>query len=171
LLFLDRGELAGTPHCFRSAFKDWAAESGVRDEVSQAALAHADPNRVRAAYRRTRFIVERAGLMQRWAEFVCGRDRADAGGLHARGCAREEAYVSAGGLSRTNLGGLAPTATRRRGWQGEIMSCRSMSAGVTSDPMRPPMCAEPLRPPKRKSFLSIREISGELGISDGASGA
>jgi integrase len=60
----------GTPHGFRSAFKDWAAERGVRDEVSEAALAHADRDKVRAAYRRTRFIAERVPLMERWAEFV-----------------------------------------------------------------------------------------------------
>ena len=62
----------GTPHGFRSAFKDWAAERGVRDEVSEAALAHADANRVRAAYRRTRFLEERTELMQSWADFVVG---------------------------------------------------------------------------------------------------
>ena len=66
-------EIAGTPHGFRSCFKDWCAETGVRDEVSEAALAHADPNAVRAAYRRTRFLDERVGLMQRWADYVCGR--------------------------------------------------------------------------------------------------
>lgn len=70
-LMRDAG-IAGTPHGFRSAFKDWAAETGVRDEVSEAALAHADPNAVRAAYRRTRFLEERIGLMHRWGEFVCG---------------------------------------------------------------------------------------------------
>ncbi len=70
-LMRDAG-IAGTPHGFRSAFKDWCAEMGVRDEVSEAALAHADPNAVRAAYRRTRFLDERVGLMQRWAAFVCG---------------------------------------------------------------------------------------------------
>ena len=63
-------KLDGTPHGFRSAFKDWAAETGVRDEVSEAALAHADTNRVRAAYRRTRFLEERVLLMQAWADFV-----------------------------------------------------------------------------------------------------
>ena len=63
---------AGTPHGFRSAYKDWCAETGVRDEVSEAALAHADPNPVRAAYRRTRFLGERVSLMQQWADFVCG---------------------------------------------------------------------------------------------------
>ena len=60
----------GTPHGFRSAFKDWAAENGVRDEVSEAALAHADTNRVRAAYRRTCFLDERIRVMQEWANLV-----------------------------------------------------------------------------------------------------
>ena len=60
----------GTPHGFRSAFKDWAAENGVRDEVSEAALAHTDSNRVRAAYRRTRFLDERIRVMQDWSNFV-----------------------------------------------------------------------------------------------------
>lgn len=62
----------GTPHGFRSAFKDWCAESGVRDEVSEAALAHTDTNRVRAAYRRTRFLKERNKLMIEWSDYVCG---------------------------------------------------------------------------------------------------
>ena len=60
----------GTPHGFRSAFKDWAAETGVRDEVSEAALAHTDGNRVRAAYRRTTFLDERREVMERWMTFV-----------------------------------------------------------------------------------------------------
>ena len=60
-----------TVHGFRSAFKDWAAESGVRDEVSEAVLAHADRNAVRAAYRRTNYLDERRDLMQRWADH-CG---------------------------------------------------------------------------------------------------
>lgn len=71
-LMRDAG-IAATPHGFRSTFKDWAAETGVRDEVSEAALAHADPNKVRAAYRRTRFLEERVGLMQRWADHISSR--------------------------------------------------------------------------------------------------
>ena len=59
-----------TPHGFRSSFKDWAAETGIRDEVSEAALGHADPNEVRAAYRRTRFIDERRQVMEAWASVV-----------------------------------------------------------------------------------------------------
>jgi integrase len=62
--------ISGTPHGFRSAFKNWCAETGVRDEVSEAALAHADTNRVRAAYRRTRYLEERIVVMQKWADFI-----------------------------------------------------------------------------------------------------
>lgn len=61
-----------TIHGFRSSFKDWCADTGVRDEVSEAALAHADRNTVRAAYRRTNYLEERRELMQRWADHCCG---------------------------------------------------------------------------------------------------
>jgi integrase len=61
-----------TAHGFRTSFKTWAAETGVRDEVSEAALAHTDPNKVRAAYRRTTYLEERRDLMQRWADFLEG---------------------------------------------------------------------------------------------------
>jgi integrase len=55
-----------TTHGFRSSFKDWCAEvARVRDEVSEAALAHKIPDKVRAAYLRTRFLDERRKLMQR----------------------------------------------------------------------------------------------------------
>ena len=60
-----------TAHGFRTSFKTWAAETGIRDEVSEAALAHADQNRVRAAYRRTTYLEERRAVMDRWAEVVC----------------------------------------------------------------------------------------------------
>jgi integrase len=60
-----------TAHGFRSSFKDWCAEvAKVRDEVSEAALAHKIPDKVRAAYLRTRFVDERRELMQQWADFV-----------------------------------------------------------------------------------------------------
>jgi len=70
-LMRDR-RVAGTPHGFRSAFKDWAAENCVRDEVSEAALAHSDGNKVRAAYLRTRFLDERRNVMRDWALLVSG---------------------------------------------------------------------------------------------------
>jgi integrase len=60
-----------TAHGFRTAFKVWAAESGIRDDVSEAALAHVDANRVRAAYKRTNFLEERRTVMQAWCNFVC----------------------------------------------------------------------------------------------------
>ena len=55
------------PHGFRSSFRDWCSESGEREVVAEAALAHAVRG-VEGAYRRTVFIEERRGLMQRWAE-------------------------------------------------------------------------------------------------------
>ena len=59
-----------TPHGMRSAFKVWCAEvAKVRDEVSEAALAHTIPEKVRAAYLRTDFFEERKTLMTRWAKY------------------------------------------------------------------------------------------------------
>jgi integrase len=73
-----------TVHGFRSAFKVWCAEvAKVRDEVSEAALAHAIPQKVRAAYLRTDFLEERRELMEEWSAFVApartppGRFRGD----------------------------------------------------------------------------------------------
>jgi integrase len=60
-----------TAHGFRTSFKIWAAETGIRDEVSEAALAHADTNQVRAAYRRTTYLDERRMVMDEWAKTVC----------------------------------------------------------------------------------------------------
>jgi integrase len=65
-----------TAHGFRSSFKDWCAEvAKARDEVSEAALAHTIPDKVRAAYLRTRFLEERRALMQDWADYVGGTNR------------------------------------------------------------------------------------------------
>jgi integrase len=60
-----------TPHGFRTSFKVWAAEvARVRDEVSEAALGHKAPEKVRAAYLRTEFLNERKPLMEYWSEYV-----------------------------------------------------------------------------------------------------
>jgi integrase len=65
-----------TAHGFRSSFKDWCAEvAKARDEVSEAALAHMIPDKVRAAYSRTRFLDERRELMQDWACFMAKADK------------------------------------------------------------------------------------------------
>jgi integrase len=70
--------IAGTPHGFRASFKIWAAEHGVRDEVSESVLAHGDSDKVRRAYRRTSYVAERRELMQRWSNFVHLTDSASA---------------------------------------------------------------------------------------------
>lgn len=63
-------KLAATVHGFRSAFRDWCAEeTNVPGEVAEAALAHAIPNKVEAAYRRTDFFEKRRKLMDAWAGF------------------------------------------------------------------------------------------------------
>jgi integrase len=60
-------KLPYTAHGFRSAFRDWVAEqTSVPGEVAEAALAHAIPNRVEAAYRRTDFLEKRRKLMESW---------------------------------------------------------------------------------------------------------
>ncbi len=60
-----------TAHGFRSTFKTWCAEADkVRDEVSEVALAHVDPDKVRAAYKRAAYLEERKSLMERWATFL-----------------------------------------------------------------------------------------------------
>lgn len=62
-------------HGFRSAFKTWAVEAtSFPDAVSEAALAHTDANKVRAAYSRTDFRQQRAELMQEWDAFVACRN-------------------------------------------------------------------------------------------------
>jgi integrase len=63
-------ETGVTVHGFRSAFRDWVAEeTSYPGEVAEAALAHAVPNKVEAAYRRTDFLEKRRCLMREWAAF------------------------------------------------------------------------------------------------------
>jgi integrase len=59
-----------TVHGFRSAFRDWAAEStNFPNEVCEAALAHAIENRVEAAYRRGDLFEKRRKLMDAWSTY------------------------------------------------------------------------------------------------------
>jgi integrase len=63
-------EAGVTVHGFRSAFRDWVAEeTSYPGEVAEAALAHAIPNKVEAAYRRTDFLEKRRALMSDWGTF------------------------------------------------------------------------------------------------------
>ena len=60
-----------TVHGFRSSFRDWAADTGFADSWCEAALAHGNPDKTEAAYRRTTFFTQRRDkLMPGWASFV-----------------------------------------------------------------------------------------------------
>jgi len=62
-----------TVHGFRSTFRDWIAEqTKFPGEWAEAALAHALPNKVEAAYRRTKFLEQRRRLMDAWANYIGG---------------------------------------------------------------------------------------------------
>ena len=67
-----------TVHGFRSAFKDWASEAtSFPDYLSEAALAHASADKVRAAYARSDLFEKRRKLMEAWAQH-CQREAASA---------------------------------------------------------------------------------------------
>jgi len=60
-----------TVHGFRSSFRDWVAEqTKFPGEWAEAALAHAVPNKVEAAYRRTKFLDQRRKMMNAWADYL-----------------------------------------------------------------------------------------------------
>lgn len=63
-----------TVHGFRSAFRDWAAETtDFPREVAEAALAHSVGDKVEAAYRRGDLFEKRRQLMTAWATYCrCG---------------------------------------------------------------------------------------------------
>lgn len=65
-----------TVHGMRSAFRDWAAEqTSFPGEWAEAALAHALPNKVEAAYRRTKFLEQRRAIMAAWSDYLEGASR------------------------------------------------------------------------------------------------
>ena len=53
-------------HGFRSSFRTWCAETGVANDVAEACLAHAVPDAVVRAYKWTKFLEAREGVMQLW---------------------------------------------------------------------------------------------------------
>ena len=58
-------------HGFRSSFRDWCAEcSNAPREVCELALAHANRDRVEAAYMRSDLFERRRELMQAWADYI-----------------------------------------------------------------------------------------------------
>lgn len=62
------------PHGFRSSFRDWAAETvpTIPDPVAEAALAHAVPDKIVAAYKRTQFLEMRRKLLDEWGAYIAG---------------------------------------------------------------------------------------------------
>ncbi len=63
-------------HGFRSSFRDWAAEKvpEIPDPVAEAAIAHQVPDEVVRAYKRTTFIEMRRTLLQKWSDYVLGKE-------------------------------------------------------------------------------------------------
>jgi integrase len=65
------GGSAYTVHGMRSAFRDWVAEQTTfPGDWAEAALAHSLPNKVEAAYKRTKFLEQRRKMMAAWADFL-----------------------------------------------------------------------------------------------------
>jgi integrase len=65
---------AVVPHGFRTSFKGWSLAAGWPDPLSELALAHADKDRVRAAYAREDMLAQRRPMMDAWAAH-CGVGR------------------------------------------------------------------------------------------------
>lgn len=80
LMGLRRMNMSITAHGFRSAFRDWAAETtNIPREVAEMALAHTIENRVEAAYRRGDLLAKRRELMDQWSVFANNQPKADVG--------------------------------------------------------------------------------------------
>ena len=72
-MLLRRMEVEATAHGFRSAFRDWTAETtNTPGDVAEMALAHTIKNKVEAAYRRGDLLEKRRVLMKAWASFCMG---------------------------------------------------------------------------------------------------
>jgi integrase len=63
-----RGRATG--HGFRATASTILHEMGFRSDVIERQLAHADPDKVRAAYNRAKFLPERRKMMQAWADLL-----------------------------------------------------------------------------------------------------
>lgn len=59
-----------TAHGFRSIASTLLNERGVHPDLIELQLAHAERNRVRAAYNRAQRLAERRVMMQNWADYV-----------------------------------------------------------------------------------------------------
>lgn len=76
-----KNHVQGTPHGWRSTFKDWASEATeYPNELSEMALAHTIENKAEAAYRRGDLLERRRPMMQAWADYVTGVKKPARGG-------------------------------------------------------------------------------------------
>lgn len=67
-------------HGFRAVASTWANESGKhRPDVIEAALAHKEADRIRAAYNRAEFVAELRTLWQEWADFLDEKEAIERG--------------------------------------------------------------------------------------------
>jgi len=66
-----------TVHGFRASFSTWANETAAaRPDVIEAALAHREGDKIRAAYNRAQFAAERRKLLDAWAAYLEAREAA-----------------------------------------------------------------------------------------------
>lgn len=66
---------AGRPHGFRTSFRTWAQDTQAAGyDVAETALGHIVGGKVERAYARSDLLDQRRALMDRWAQFVTGRD-------------------------------------------------------------------------------------------------
>ena len=72
----EKGRIA-VAHGFRASFRDWASENGYSRDYAERALAHTISNQTEAAYHRTDLLDQRRGMMNAWAQFVCGMGATD----------------------------------------------------------------------------------------------
>ena len=59
-----------TAHGMRSTASTILNETGFRPDVIERQLAHAERNKVRAAYHHSQYLPERVEMMQWWADFL-----------------------------------------------------------------------------------------------------
>jgi len=59
-----------TPHGFRATASTILNEMGWRPDVIERQLAHAERNKVRAAYHRSEYLADRRKMMQAWADYL-----------------------------------------------------------------------------------------------------
>ena len=63
--------LGATAHGFRSSFRDWCSETGVRRAVAEAGLAHVVSG-TEGAYARSDLLDLRRAVMRDWAAYLEG---------------------------------------------------------------------------------------------------